>query len=289
MLRETEHANVLHALPLPARAIFNKNSIRVDRGKFAYLFYGWRFYAFNRKGFLVSKSQFQNAWDDRHLTPHQKRWMVAEARIISRLIAAQYPRGATVSIADVGCGDARIAKRLAEQLKRWSIRIRYVGFDRDAAVIRKASRKQPAWIQFAKPGPYQKALPFWVRTKRNGTPFDVVICTGNTLGTLRGNRAQHVRRIARYGLLNVVSVLGRGKRIVFRRLEYYLRNGYSCSVDWVTNTIRSQMWGQSRAWDRKGLLSIALQARDRLQGSRSRQRATVHRVAPLGLVLSFSA
>lgn len=213
--------------------------------------------------------------------------MAAEVRVIARRIAAHHPQGATVSVADVGCGNARIAKRLQTQLKRWSIRIRYVGFDCDRAVILGARRRTPTWIQFAKPGPYQSKLPLWVKTQRDGKPFDVVICTGNTLGTLRGNRAQHVRRIAKFGILTVVSVLGRGRDIVFRRLEYYLKNGYPCSIDWSTNTITSAIWGQSRAWDKEGLLSMTNSVRGHSRFPRSSRDTTVYRVAPLGLALSI--
>lgn len=218
----------------------------------------------------VSGAQM-SAWDDSHLTQHQKNWMQSEAEIIDVVVTTL--GAAQVKVGDVGCGNARFLRKLT------ALPGEYIGFDNDAVTIAGARKsfEMNANVQFPDAEDYREGLPRY--TDEHGK-MDLLLCLGNTLGTLGGDRLEHIKTMFTHTDVLVVSVVESTKDVSLKRLEYYGKNGYDCHICWDTGTITSKEWGESYAWSREQLLEIA-----DLMRAEGVEAAEVFKAAPLGLML----
>ena len=212
-----------------------------------------------------------SAWDDRHLTEDQKAWMQSEAEIVDEIVSAL---GANqIRMGDVGCGNARILGKLSATPGT------YVGFDNDAETIAGAREdfQVTDCAHFPDAADYREGLP---RYTANHGKMDLLVCLGNTLGTLGGDRLEHIKNMFEHTDVLVVSVVENATGVSLKRLEYYAKNSYDCHINWSTGTITSEQWGESFSWARDELLEIAESMR-----AEGAEAAEVFKAAPLGLVL----
>jgi SAM-dependent methyltransferase len=218
----------------------------------------------------VSGAQM-SAWDDRHLTQHQKNWMQSEAEVIDVIVTTL--GAAQVKVGDVGCGNARFLRKLT------ALPGEYIGFDNDPVTVAGARKsfEMNANVQFPDAEDYREGLPRY--TDEHGK-MDLLLCLGNTLGTLGGERLEHIKTMFTHTDVLVVSVVESKRDVTHKRLEYYGNNGYDCHICWDTGTITSKEWGQSYAWSKAQLSEIADSMRAEGAGA-----AEVFTAPPLGLVL----
>jgi hypothetical protein len=218
----------------------------------------------------VSGTQM-SAWDDDHITEHQKNWMQSEAEIIDIVVTTL--GAAQVKVGDVGCGDARFLRKLT------ALPGEYIGFDNAPLTILEARKsfEMNANVQFPDAEDYQAGLPRY--TDEHGK-MDLLLCLGNTLGTLGGDRLEHIKKMFAHTDMLVVSVVENKRDVSLKRLEYYGKNGYDCHICWDTGTITSKEWGESYAWSRGQLLEIA-----HVMRAEGVEAAEVFKAAPLGLML----
>ena len=187
-----------------------------------------------------------DAWGDHALPLSYAVWRRNEALLLTRLLGgygASLPR-----VADVGCGPCRILTDIGQLVSA------FTGFDRDAASLSAAQTQFGRDTRFSFVGPAAYEAHFDGPGTRDN-PFDLVICLGNTLGILAGDPKLHVERMARASRAIFLSIIGRG--VLPLREDYYRQNGIAFEVDPVTETIRSDMWGESRAWDIEGCMELA--------------------------------
>ncbi|MCB0359595.1 MAG: class I SAM-dependent methyltransferase, partial [Bdellovibrionales bacterium] len=223
---------------------------------------------------MTSDRSEMSAWGDDSLTRNQLAWVQQEAQEVQRVLGvlAAALNDRQPSVADIGCGDARIAARLHSLHQ-------YVGFDIDAAVIdENRTRRESDWISFWNAGDFRETLPAAI--KQRGRPFDLVIMTGNTLGTLGGDPTETLRVLAAHGDAMLVSVVQNQPEVTIERLRYYQKNGFNCCVNWTTGTITSEFCGGSFAWSRHRLTELGSSLRDL-----GHSWVEVREVPPLGYAL----
>ncbi|MCB0359486.1 MAG: hypothetical protein KDD44_07610 [Bdellovibrionales bacterium] len=194
-------------------------------------------------------SAFLDAWDD-HFTATQRKWLDAEGEALRGLVAEL---GDGVDVADIGCGVPRRVLQHVDPDRFAS----YTGFDSDPRVVAVARECYPrAPYYFPDAADYRVALPL-VQHER-GKRFDLAICLSNSLGTFSGDRGEHLLSMAQHADALFVSVVGRGWRILQARLEYYQQNRINCGVDWGTETISSELWGESHSFTSEYLRAYGL-------------------------------
>ncbi len=218
----------------------------------------------------VSGAQM-STWDDSHLTESQKKWMQSEAEIIDIVVSTL--GAAQVKVGDVGCGNARFLRKLT------ALPAEYIGFDNDPVTIAGARKsfEMNANVQFPDAEDYREGLPRY--TDEHGK-VDLLLCLGNTLGTLGGDRLEHIKKMFAHTDVLVVSVVENKTDVSLKRLEYYGKNGYDCHICWNTGTITSKEWGESYAWSKAQLSEIA----DRMRAEGA-DAAELFTAPPLGSVL----
>jgi SAM-dependent methyltransferase len=192
-------------------------------------------------------SQMLSAWTDDHLTPHQLDWISAEHDFLCGLIQT------ADSIFDVGCGDARILHKLAKLPFR-----SYMGIDIDRASIERAdetfSDSRCTFVAGNALSHLPTLIKGWKSRDEGQDGREIVICTGNTLGSLESNQETALRVMMEEADCVIVSVCKNTPEIMLKRLEYYAKNNLSCRVEeWRSGSIISDMWGESRSFDEDSL------------------------------------
>ena len=106
-------------------------------------------------------------------------------------------------------------------------------------------------------GDYAQTLPQTV-AECGARRFDVVTCLGNSLGTLPGDRGEHVRAMGECGNALFISVFHADPiaDVLPKRLEYYFKvwkqhrdtKVKEIKLNLETGTITTELWGDSEAF-----------------------------------------
>ncbi|MBX7139279.1 MAG: hypothetical protein K1X83_14995 [Oligoflexia bacterium] len=223
-----------------------------------------------------AQSQALSAWSEDHLTAAQLRWMENEVSVLRRVVAkCTRDKGQAPVMYDVGCG---IPARLFRDDELGSVIDSvqaYVGIDNEPATIEEARLLYGQRGRFLDPMDYHEAL-----SAVEGGRAELIICLGNTLGTLPGDRTAHVKFMGQHADTLLISVVRKGPDVLRERIAYYEKNGINCQINWDTNIIHSDVWGDSLAFGEGEFAQFSAALREA-----GMTRVSLHASDPLGTVL----
>ena len=148
-------------------------------------------------------------------------------------------------VLDVGCGKGRLIHLIADKVES------YTGIDVNEKVLVEAKKVAEPYsnVDLIKQDARDMVSLFGEKS------FETVLCLFNTIGSMPDSQKvlEQISRVS--GKKVLITLAAKGK--LNRRIKYYQALGIEYYVNYETETITSQVWGDSRAYSFADLEEIA--------------------------------
>jgi ubiquinone/menaquinone biosynthesis C-methylase UbiE len=163
------------------------------------------------------------------------------------------------NLLDVGCGECRPLQQVYRLITH------YYGFDCDAGMLEHVQKNLPSDIR--------EKTTLIVGDANNLSKYitsvDTTICLWNTLSVMGDNKEAHL--LSEMGKVTTGNILialaAKNEKTFSIRKRYYETMGVEYHIDETTQTIRSEVWGASRAYAQKDLETLAKTSELKLEES----------------------